>query len=124
MEEDCTLLNSLIFILVVIGVLVAAYWIAGLTSELTGVALGTIFAWEIGIIGGLLFTATIIATPIGRMCLIMTVSALILIMIFQASFGLDDEQMDSFWVKTLVIGPSMGLGGLYLFWELRRGGLE
>jgi hypothetical protein len=124
MEEDCTPLNFGIFILVVIGVLLVSYWIAGLTSELTGVALGTIFAWEVGIIGGLLFTVIIIATPIGRLCLIVTASAVILIMIFQASFGVDDERMNSFWVKTLVIGPSMGLGGLYLFWELRRGGLE
>ena len=66
MEDDCTLLNSFIFTLVVIGVLLAAYWIAGLTSELTGIALGTIFAWEIGIIGGLIFTVIFIALHMER----------------------------------------------------------
>lgn len=117
--------GCLIIILLAIGLLVGfavLSWIAELISELTGVDSGKILAWEIGIAGTVLAVWIILCNVFVRFSLLVCITAIGAIALWSFLTGGNDDSLDTAWAKTFVTGISVGVGALYLFWELRRDG--
>lgn len=96
--------------------------IAELTAEVTGFESTSVLSWEFGLVVTLLFAWAFLRSPFLRSSLLVTGTAIGLIVLLLALNGGDKEALDAWWVKALVAGTSVGTGALYLFWHLKRQG--
>jgi len=106
-----------------LGVLILA-GVAEIAAELTGIDSNTVLAWEIGLAGTVLFVWALLRNPILRFSLLVTGIAIGMIVLLLALNGGDKQILDSPWTKAFVASVSVGVGALYLFWDLKRHPLD
>ena len=94
--------------------------IAEVAAELTGVDSNTVLTWEIGLAGTLLFVWALLRNPFLRFSVLVTGTAIGMIVLLLALNGGHKQILDSQWTKALVTSVSVGVGALYLFWDLKR----
>lgn len=105
------------------GILILA-GIAEVAAELTGINSRTVFTWEIGLAGTLLLVWMLLRNPFLRFSLLVTGTAIGMIVLLLALNGGDEQILDSPWTKAFVASVSAGVGALYLFWNLKRHPLD
>ena len=94
--------------------------VAEVAVGLTGIDSNTILAWDIGLAGTLLFFWALLRNPILRFSLLVTGTAIGMIVLLLTVNGGDEQIVDSPWTKAFVTSVSGGGGALYLFWDLKR----
>lgn len=112
-----------VIVLPVIGLLfgiVILGWIAGVVSEVASVEIGTVVAWEMGIAGMVIVVWMTLKMPLLRFSLVVTGTAIGLIVLVLCVTGGDEQVLDSVLAKTMITGLSTGIGAVYLFWDIRR----
>ena len=105
------------------GILILA-GVAEVAAELTGINSKTVFTWEICLAGTLLFVWALLRNPILRFSLLVTATAIGMIVLLLAVNVGDEQILDSPWTKAFVASVSAGVGALYLFWGLKRHPLD
>jgi hypothetical protein len=98
--------------------------IAEVAAELTSCNANTVLGWEIGILGTVLFVWALFRNPILRFSLLVTGIAIGMIVLLLALNGGDEQILDSPWTKAFVASVSVGVGALYLLWDLKRHPLD
>jgi hypothetical protein len=106
-----------------IGIVILA-GIAEVAAELAGCNSNTVLGWEIGILGTVLFVWMLLRNPILRFSLLVTGTAIGMVVLLLALNGGDEQILDSPWTKAFVASVSAGVGALYLFWDLKRHPLD
>jgi len=106
-----------------LGIIILA-GIAEVSAELMGIDSNTVLAWEFGLVGTLLFVWALLRNPILRFSLLVTCTAIGMIVLLLALNGGDEQILDSPWTKAFVTSVSGGVGALYLFWDLKRHPLD
>ena len=106
-----------------VGIIILA-GIAEVAAELTGVDSNTVLTWEIGLAGTLLFVWALLRNPFLRFSVLVTGTAIGMIVLLLALNGGDEQMLDSSWTKACVAIVSVGVGALYLFWDLKRHPLD
>jgi hypothetical protein len=96
--------------------------IAELTAELTGFESTSVLNWEFGLAGTLLLTWAFLRNAFLRSSLLVTGTAIGMIVLLFALNGGDEEALDAWWLKALVAVVSVGTGAIYLSWHLKRQG--
>lgn len=112
-----------IFVPLVIGPLfgiVILGWITDLVSELASVDESTVVAWEMGIAGMVLAVWMILKMPLVRFSVIVTGTAIGLIVLVLCWTGRDEQVLDSVVTKTSITLVSVGMGAVYMYWEIKR----
>ena len=79
-----------------------------------GVGAGSVLSWEIGVIGTILFVWMVFGNLLGNRY---GDREIVLLM---ALNGGHEQDLDSPWTKAFVSGISVGVGAVYLFWDLKR----
>ena len=108
------LVIALLFGIVILG------WITGLIAELTSVDNSTVVAWEMGIAGMVLAVWMILKMPLMRFSVIVTGTAIGLIVLVLCLTGGDEQVLDSVVPKASIILVSVGMGAVYMYWEIKR----
>lgn len=98
--------------------------IAEVAAGITGIDPNTVLGWEIGILGTVLFVWMLCRNPLLRFSLMITGTAIGMIVLLLLLNGGDKQVLDSPWTKALVTGVSVGAGALYLCWDLKRHPLD
>lgn len=98
--------------------------VATVAAELTGIDSNTVLAWEIGLVGTLVFVRMLLRNPILRFSLLVTATAIGMIVLLLTLNAGDEQILDFPWTKAFVTGVSVGVGALYLFWDLKRHPLD
>ena len=112
-----------IIVPLVIGPLVGIVilgWITGLISELASVDKSTVVAWEMGIAGMVLAVWMVVKMPLVRFSVIVTGTAIGLIVLVLCWTGGDEQVLDSVVPKASIILVSVGMGAVYMYWEIKR----
>jgi peptidoglycan/LPS O-acetylase OafA/YrhL len=121
-NSGCVIILVLMFCLV--GGVLSLGCIAEFIAELTGIESTSVLNWEFGVVGTLLFFWMFLRNPLLRFALLVTASAIGMIVLLLALNGGDEEALDAWWIKALVAGISVGVGAIYLFRHLKRHPLE
>ena len=100
------------------------YWIAGLASELVGADFDTVFSCGMGIAVTVATVWLILKIPLLMFCVVITGTAIGMIVLLLFFNGGDREALDTFVAKTLVTGVSVGTGVLYFWWWVKRHPME
>jgi len=98
--------------------------IAELISEMAGADFDTVLAWEMGLAGTVAFVWLVLTNPLLRFSLVVAGTAIGMMILLLALNGSDEEILDAGWAKPLVTAVSVGMGALYLFWDLKRHPLD
>ena len=112
-----------VIVLPVIGLLFGIAilgWIADVVSELASVKRGTAVAWEMGIAAMVVAVWMTLKMPLLRFSLIVTGTAIGLIVLVLYVTDGDEQVLDSVVTKTAVAVVSAGIGAVYLFREVKR----
>ena len=105
---------GLLFCIVILG------WVADVVSELAPVDHSTVVAWEMGIAGMVVAVWMTLKMPLLRFSVIVTGAAIGLIALVLCLTGGDEQVLDSVVAKTVISLASVGIGVVYLFWEVKR----
>ena len=98
--------------------------IAELTSDIVGADFNTVLAWEMGLAGTVAFVWLVLRNPLLRFSLMVTGTAIGMMVLLLALNGGDEEILNAGWAKPLVTAVSVGMGALYLFWEVKQHPLD
>jgi hypothetical protein len=120
--SGCALVLIVAFALFVGIVILAA--VAEVAAQLTGCNSNTVLGWEFGILGTVLFVWMLLRHPLLRFSVLVTVTATGMIVLLLALNGGHEQGLDSPWTKVFVAGTSVGVGAVYLFWDLKRHPLD
>lgn len=121
-NTGCFIVPVLAFAL--LGGLLILDCVAEVAAELTGCESGSVLSWEIGVIGTILFVWMILRNPLLRFSVLVTATATGMIILLMALNGGHEQSLDSPWTKVFVAGISVGVGAVYLFWDLKRHPLD
>jgi multisubunit Na+/H+ antiporter MnhG subunit len=120
--SGCALVLVAAFALFVGIVILAA--IAEVAAELTGCNSSTVLGWELGILGTVLFVWMFLRNPLLRFSVLVTATAAGMIILLMTLNGGNEQSLDSPWTKVFVAGISVGVGAVYLFWDIKRHPLD